>query len=117
MSDTQSSFELFKILSQFSIEPEIIAKFSQLTPTMPKLLAGKQLNVRLFFEGDCTSLVMPFEQVMQLNAVFVPFRPKKSLMVKVFAAGYYNLYDTLVAANVGKLSDAELPKKCLWGFL
>jgi hypothetical protein len=113
MLDTQLSLEIFRILSQFHVEPRIVANFSQLTSSMPKLLAGMQINIRLFFENDRTNLPMAFEQIMQLHTVFKPFLQEKKLIVDVFAAGYYDLYDTLVAAKVGKLSDEELLKALL----
>ena len=113
MVDTQFSLEIFNILNQFPIQPHIIREFSKLITAMPKLLAGRLIYVQLFFKDTVISIRLPFEQMMQLDTLFVQFCNKEKFVADVFAAGYYDLYDTLGSTGVGKLNDEELLKALL----
>lgn len=105
----QRAVGLIKVINQTDLNPETIVCFSKIDPSIPKLLGNHPFSIQLFFKDGLKYWKAPLTLILQLSSIFTRFESESGDVTKrAFQLGYYDLYESLAAAGIGKFSDEQL---------
>lgn len=103
------AIRLLKAINCYPLEPLVIVKFSSMLPTIPALIGNHRFDLNLFFKEGLKHWSATLPLIVQMNTIFTSLKSEpKAVVAKAFALGYYDLYDSLVTQEIGKLDDKEL---------
>ena len=103
------AIQLITFINRNELNPETIVNFSKIDPSIPKLLGSHVFPLQLFFEDGLKFWKAPLPQILQFTSIFTRFKSKsRDVTKRAFQLRYYDLYESLAAAGIGKFSDEQL---------